>query len=391
MSARPDFRGDYMGFTYGSKHSSDLGIVRVSSGGRFNENLLPTIQDKTVQVPGGDGTYYFGSYYTQRQFSVPFAFDSLTEQQVAELKSHFGDKQIHDLIFDETPYKVYRAKVTGTATMKYLAFSEGETNRLYKGEGTLQFTCYDPYARSRYKSLGLYKQLPEYANMDIETREKAIGEWKEAARLRDGLVLTEDSIPKAGKKYYLIEEEGLVEYDGNQIGFNLDSYLLQGFNNSLDMEGNILKAHQVGLLSSESLLSQSGIARAFYEYANDNIDIVIDGEMQLWNPGDKDSVFILEFKPEANGSIILSNGEQLTWSNLPVTDIKTIKINTRLWVVEGYNAEGKKIGIYNKYFSGNFFKIPRNTFDPELGDYVGATMTVSGADEVSIKYDYYYL
>jgi hypothetical protein len=37
------------------------------------------MQDKTVQIPGGDGTYYFGSYYTQRQFTIPFAFDGLTE------------------------------------------------------------------------------------------------------------------------------------------------------------------------------------------------------------------------------------------------------------------------------------------------------------------------
>jgi hypothetical protein len=69
------------------------------------------------------------------------------------LKAHFGDKQIHDLIFDETPYKVYSAKVTGTATIKYIPFAEGDTNRLYKGEGTIQFTCYYPFARCRFKTL----------------------------------------------------------------------------------------------------------------------------------------------------------------------------------------------------------------------------------------------
>ena len=147
------FKGDYLGFTYNGKHSSDLGIVRTSNGSRFDENLLPTMQDKTVQVPGGDGTYYFGSYYTQRPFSVSFAFDSLTEEQVATLKSHFGDKKIHDLNFDERPYKTYRAKVTGSATIKYVPFAEGATNRLYKGEGTIQFTCYDPFARCSKKWL----------------------------------------------------------------------------------------------------------------------------------------------------------------------------------------------------------------------------------------------
>lgn len=172
-----DFRGDYMGFTYGIDpasgkpiHSSDLGIVRVSDGSRFNENLLPTMQDKTVPVPGGDGTYYFGSYFTQRQIPISFAFDSLTEEQIAKIKRNFGDKKIHDLIFDEMPYKTYRAKVTGTATLKYISFSEGETNRLYKGEGTIQFTCYEPYAICRKK------WLDEYDNVNK-------GEWKEASRL----------------------------------------------------------------------------------------------------------------------------------------------------------------------------------------------------------------
>ena len=181
MSGRPDFKGDYMGFSFGTRiddtgaevpmHSSYLGIVRVSEGSRFNENLLPTIQDKTVQVPGGDGTYYFGSYYTQRQFNLSFAFDSLTEQQVAELKAHFGDKKIHDLIFDEAPYKAYSAKVTGTATIKYIPFKEGGTNRLYKGEGTIQFTCYQPSARN------VYKWLDKYDNANKE-------EWKMASRMK---------------------------------------------------------------------------------------------------------------------------------------------------------------------------------------------------------------
>ena len=172
MSERPDFKGDFMGFTYNNIHSSVLGIVRTSDGSRFNENLLPIIQDKTVQVPGGDGTYYFGSYYTQRPFTIPFAFDSLTEQQLERIKSHFGDKKIHDLIFDEIPYRVYSAKVTGTATIKHIAFEEGKTNRLYKGEGTIQFVCFQPYARCQYKWLDQYD-------------DKNIEEWRDACRLID--------------------------------------------------------------------------------------------------------------------------------------------------------------------------------------------------------------
>ena len=70
---------DFVGFSFGGVHSSTLGIIRTSEGSRYNQNLLPTIQEQTVQVPGGEGTYYFGSNYTQRQFSISIAFDSLTE------------------------------------------------------------------------------------------------------------------------------------------------------------------------------------------------------------------------------------------------------------------------------------------------------------------------
>lgn len=179
MSARPDFKGDYKGFTYNNIHSSELGIVRTSDGSRFNQNLLPTVQDKTVQVPGGDGMYFFGSYYTQKQFTVPFAFDSLGEEQMAKIKQVFGDKQVHQLFFDETPYKIYNAKVTGTATIKYIPFAEGENNRLYKGEGSIQFTCYEPFARCVYDNKALIDMYENIGWLEGETLEEKYARTRE--------------------------------------------------------------------------------------------------------------------------------------------------------------------------------------------------------------------
>ena len=186
---------DYAGFIFKGKHSSDLGIVRTSDGSRFNENLLPTIQDKTVQVPGGDGTYFFGSYYTQKQFTIPFAFDALTEEKFKELKSWLGDKKPHDLIFDEAPYKVYKAKVTGSATIKHIPFMEKDPNseddkevRIYKGEGSIQFTCYQPFARSRFKT------IEEYENEGY----KNINEWKDAS----GILTAEEYTQKGYKNSF---------------------------------------------------------------------------------------------------------------------------------------------------------------------------------------------
>ena len=139
---------DFIGFTYNGYHSvRDLHIYRTSNGSRYDENLTATMTDKTADVPGGDGQYYFGTTKKNKVFNVPYAFDALTEYDLQQLKRVFSGDGIHELIFDETPYKAWSAKVTGTATLKHICFEEnGE--RLYKGEGSITFTCYYPYAHS---------------------------------------------------------------------------------------------------------------------------------------------------------------------------------------------------------------------------------------------------
>ena len=148
-------KGDFISFSYNGVHSTELGIVHVSSSDRYADALLPTIQDKTVQAPGSDGTYFFGSYYTQRPITINIAFDNITETQLRKIRTLFGDKQSHPLVFDEEPYKVYQAKVTGTPQYNYICFG---SPRVYKGEGTLTFTCYEPFARcpNQYKYLSQY-------------------------------------------------------------------------------------------------------------------------------------------------------------------------------------------------------------------------------------------
>ncbi len=137
-------KGDFISFSYNGVHSTELGIVHVSSSDRYADALLPTIQDKTVQAPGSDGTYFFGSYYTQRPITINIAFDDVTEAQFKKIRRLFGDKKSHSLTFDEEPYKVYQAKVTGSPEYNYICFG---SPRVYKGEGILTFTCYEPFAR----------------------------------------------------------------------------------------------------------------------------------------------------------------------------------------------------------------------------------------------------
>lgn len=162
-------KGDFIGFSFNEHRSESLGIVRVSDGSRYNEDLVPTTQDKTVQVPGGDGFYYFGSDYTQRQFNINIAFDELTEKQFRELQQVFGTKELGKLVFDERPYKYYMVK-SGKPQLKYICFGK-EGERIYKGEGTLTFTAYYPFAKS------IFKFLNEYGNKNKD-------EWKEASGMK---------------------------------------------------------------------------------------------------------------------------------------------------------------------------------------------------------------
>lgn len=157
-------KGDFISFTYNGVHSTELGIVRTSSSNRYNDQLVPTSQDKTVVVPGGNGTYFFGSNYTQRAITLNIAYDEVTEATLCRMRKVFSADTIHPLIFDDAPYKVYYAKVSGQPQLNYIPFQNydsdflGGTPRIYKGEGTINFVCYDPFAHC----LNDYKYLNQY-------------------------------------------------------------------------------------------------------------------------------------------------------------------------------------------------------------------------------------
>ena len=187
-------KGDFIGFSFNEHRSESLGIVRVSDGSRYNEDLVPTTQDKTVQVPGGDGFYYFGSDYTQKPFTIPIAFDGLTEKQFRELQQVFGTKELGKLVFDERPYKYYMVK-SSKPQLKYICFGK-DGERIYKGEGTLSFTAYYPFAKSVFKFLE--KEKEEETGKEVYVLRKTysnIEEWAEASGMKAQGTL--DKVPES--------------------------------------------------------------------------------------------------------------------------------------------------------------------------------------------------
>ena len=212
-------KGDFIGFTFDGIHSSELGIVRVSGGDRYEEALVPSLSLKTTNVPGGDGSYYFGTNYTQRNINLQIAFDSLTQQQFMRLISVFGTKKISTLIFDENPYKVYNVKISSEPKLNYICFDE-DNKRIYKGEGTINLVSLSPYAYSRYKYREDYtlENIPEWRGNDTFDFIN-LDEWIDASGIRTKMY--------NGKEYdkYDISTGEIRLWNGGQLPTNFNLYI----------------------------------------------------------------------------------------------------------------------------------------------------------------------
>lgn len=138
---------DFTGFRFGNYHTDDLHLVVTGSSSRYDKNLLPAPTDYSDDVPGGNGKYYYGQTYGTREFIVNVAFDEVDEPTWRKISQIFSNDKPQDLVFDENPYKTYKAKLKSAPDFKFVAFKDRKTNqRIYKGEGTFNFICYHPFA-----------------------------------------------------------------------------------------------------------------------------------------------------------------------------------------------------------------------------------------------------
>ena len=70
-------RGDFLGFSFDNRHSSEFRIIRVSSGNRYSTNLFPNQKDTTLDIPGRDGSLLIDSKFQNGDFTINFAFDDI--------------------------------------------------------------------------------------------------------------------------------------------------------------------------------------------------------------------------------------------------------------------------------------------------------------------------
>ena len=372
--------GDFLGFIFNDYHSDELGLVRVSDGDRYKEEILPEFEDKTVEIPGNDGTYYYGSYFKEKTIEISVAFDHLTEVQFKKMRRIFGNRNFSTLIFDEEPYKMYKVKVASPPEINYVCFDEikrtiGETQpnsglrvidrtpvteeitttdeetgeeitetvetgdyeieresitpyvypggkeRIYKGEMDISFIAYNPFAIAPYKDLDSYS---DYENVD---------DWNIAAGLKEKTDLDEYDV------YKVEEGQSFIQiYNPGDLPTPFKLYI--------PFNGNEIQELNIGL---------SGVN---------------NGQLRL------------------NTVTRLSEDDQATgiWINTKNHLIEGVKKVSNDYVTTGH--------IYNQFVNaGNFFQIPCGSFAEDVYDGV---MSFSGAGassnpgEFDIFYDYRY-
>ena len=147
-----NFKGEYLGFTFNGHHSSEYGLVVVSDGDRYHQTLSSNFSDTVVSVPGKNGGYYFGTQLQMKDFTIRCAYDEMTSHMMHKIQNWLYPNRVGWLIFDETPYKKYKVKISNVPEFSFIPFDEFKNVKDYtlkkeilKGELQIQFFSFDEY------------------------------------------------------------------------------------------------------------------------------------------------------------------------------------------------------------------------------------------------------
>ena len=259
----------YVDFILDGFSSKKLKLKRTSDGARYREVLLPPTFALTTQVPGADGSYFFGSNWGERRFQIDCAFDDLGEGEIRQLKRIFSKGGLMPLVFTEHPYKEYMVRIESEPYFEYLPFDLDErsgSGRVYKGELSIPLVSHRSYATSTVKNLATLTTdaraiwgdtvAAEMANLF----EPAVSqEWNKAADLIDlsqydlpleseVFIYNPGDLPTDVKIYFTfptginaiqLSGEGAMTFNtivrkGEDVGFfyNSETHLLEGFTGS---------------------------------------------------------------------------------------------------------------------------------------------------------------
>lgn len=322
---------DYIGFTYNGKHAcEDLGIYRVSSSKRYQEELNPQRREQSAEAPSADYVYYLRETFGPRKFKVDFAFEGLSQTRINAIRDCFDDKDIHELWFDEYPYKVYEAKVQGPVTLKVIPFGASNEEPTYSGEGSVTFVCYTPYART---SDWVEKQdgtREDGRNIDAYKDFTNMKQWKDASRLQNtnysfGRNFGDIPAPFVFQKDFTAKDNEDIDVKGLKIGDAEISFELIG---ELDTNGNPTNTPQ---LRNYKWNSTTGLIYCFYQKK--------DQSAEKWN--------LIKLEPLSKDTAAKSTGTLPVSTTNSNVDLETIVSWTQSTYKYKMDASGATY-IYNE-------------------------------------------
>ena len=404
--------GDFIGMEYNGVHSSALGFVRTSNGDRYNLSLLPSFEDQTAQVQGRDETYYFGLNYTDKNISIDIAFDEINESRFRKITKLFSDRKPHKLILDESPYKYYNVKIAESPEIDYLCFDNGG-ERIYKGEGSLSFVAYNPFAQSTYKYLTDYNSdTMKYWDFKVTKDIVPI--------LNNKIYYTRDSWDNYTPIIFTDEIEFPQKYTQCDTSKEFNSsfvyYIFDGTEytevENLESETYMLNPSNYYTKNNDFYYEGGNINEWFFSldllpnqtYQSYTYDTFISREnkINLYNPGDletdfevtipftEDSINNLKFYLSSFNTTLVNYQLLFNYNILKKGNDAAIKINSMNNLVYGVDSveNGKPTGnIYNdSIIGGHFFKIPVTYRGEE--NYSVVSLQLGSISNAYIKYNY---
>lgn len=369
------YRDDgFLWFKFNNKYSYDYGIVRTSDGGRFNQDLFPSTQDRTATVPGKDGMYYFDSNYNKREFSIPYAFEKLTEQQLKNLSFWLGDKQIHELIFGERREVFYMAKVTGSSIIKYIPFN-GTIEKIY------QESSYKEITFEKKVLLQDIEVLTKNKDNDLIENKTNIPAQTEIYCVKDDSINSE--LQYGYSQFFIISEQ--LEKNYYFYYGKLDEYVEESSEPDEKTNQNFYNI----TVMKENLYNGEGkiTFTCYYPFARRTFTFN-SGTVSINNDGVKEAEYKIKYSPtkSASGpseSRIFINSNQIIKISFPegVSVPDKVIIDSRTELITG-ELDGEN-NIYNQYLSSDsrFEKIPIQN---------DITLTIENGTEIQGNYDLIY-
>ena len=420
---------DFIGFQFNGRHSSEFGLKVVSNSNRFQDNFGPTFKDNTVKVPGGDGNFYWNTEDDKKEWNLSVAFDDVTEMELRQMRQWLNSKAMGELIFDEEPYKAYKVKMKSPAQFKYLCFDkeiEGDepytstlihnhtlepsqeseapaqsvrnVKRVYKGEGTIAFVAYQPYAEVVYKYLDQYS---DWTN---------VSEWSGAA----GLLNTQPTAVIVSTTL----NAGVLSVDKIYYGVEIDQFSGKSFSTpetlvNLNPQDFIYVTSSSSKVEGKYVFGQNGSLLGYQREGPPDYtthywtvafrDTMFQKYLQnlpsfLYNPGDLSSDWTLRFATtDSSNSISLTLWEQTlsTSTSLGTVTLEnldpslTYELSSKTQLCRCFDLPKK---LYNKSITKDgFFKIPTTTnFDTSVGPVYRVEINHTGMTDVKFDYTYLY-